>query len=176
MRLVTAEVRCDGPRPRLRLSQRRYVPIGSAGAPAEWKVPMCVRWSEDGTPGNHCFLLDQPSAEFALEGARGCPAWISANDNAAGYFRSVYEGEWFDRLLERGLGELAPHEQMALVSNVQALASGGQFDIRRALALALRFGESGDRDVLSASLRIAGMVAQVIPDSLEPVYTRFIRA
>ncbi|MFL5343677.1 MAG: M1 family metallopeptidase, partial [Hyalangium sp.] len=43
--LVSATVGCSGPVPKVVLSQRRYLPVGSQGEAARiWRVPLCVRY------------------------------------------------------------------------------------------------------------------------------------
>jgi alanyl aminopeptidase len=175
--LLKADVRCDRSRPVLRLAQERFLPMGSAGSRAAvWKLPVCFRWSDGASERRACVLLTEARAEFPLRGAHACPAWLLANDNAAGYYRSAYEGDWFDRLLEAGIGRLPPHEQAGLLQNVQALVGGGQFDARQALSLARRFSDSGERDIVTAALRIAGSISPAVPEELAPNYARFLRA
>src|SRR5712691_11588930 len=64
--LVTAQVRCEpGKRPRLELSQERYVPLGAEPTPEQrqqvWQVPICARWSG----GRTCPLLAGQSGSTA---------------------------------------------------------------------------------------------------------------
>lgn len=174
--LVTADVACGGPAPVLRLQQQRFVPIGStASADARWSVPVCVHWTDAGAERRACVLLSEPRAEFPLPGANACPAWLFADDNGAGYYRFTHDGPWFDRLLASGADHLRPEEQTALLQNVQALVAGGKFDPTQAFSLARRFSGSADRQIVAASLRIAGTLSQAVPDDLRPAYAAFIR-
>jgi alanyl aminopeptidase len=164
--LVTAEVQCGGKGATLRLSQERFVPIGSQGAaPQLWKVPVCYR--EGGASGEHraCVLLEKPSAGFPLA---ACPAWFYPNENAAGYYRWSYPGD-------TGIDKLSRPEQVSALDNAQALASAGKLAPPAALALAERFGGSDDPDLVRSALRISGVFMQLVPDDWRPRYATFLR-
>ena len=90
--LVTAALDCDGrdgaPRVSVRLSQQRYLPLGSAGAPpARWQIPVCVRWGAGKAEGRACTLLRERERDAPVARRQGrAPTWIVANDGAAGYY------------------------------------------------------------------------------------------
>ena len=83
---ISTELLCSGA-PRVRLSQKRYLPIGSAGKGEQtWRTPVCVRYPNASGPQSECFLLDSASAEFRLTKTNSCPAYLYPNANAAGYY------------------------------------------------------------------------------------------
>jgi alanyl aminopeptidase len=164
--LVTAEVACGGKGATLRLSQERFVPAGSKGAaPETWQVPVCYRTGDASGERRACVLLDKPRAEFPLA---ACPAWFFPNANAAGYYRWSYTGD-------SGVDKLTPPEQVAALNNAQALAGAGKLAPHAALALARRFGGSGDPELVRSALRVSGVFMQVVPDDLRPQYASFLR-
>jgi alanyl aminopeptidase len=96
---VSVDLKCDGA-PRVALSQKRYLPIGSTGGNRQvWQTPVCVRYPGRSGPQSECFLLDKPAAEFRLTKANACPAYISANDSSSGYYVAAYQGDLFAKLL-----------------------------------------------------------------------------
>ena len=74
--------------PKLSLSQKRFLPVGSAGAAGQtWQIPVCAR-SGDGP--KECMLLkDASGAMPAPSSGGGCPSWVLANDGEIGYYRAA---------------------------------------------------------------------------------------
>lgn len=174
--LLTANVDCSGAIPVLELRQERFLPLGSKGsAAAAWKLPVCVRWSDGRAEHRQCALLDKVNAKIPVDGAASCPAWIFANAGAAGYYRSAYGGPWFERLVDRGIGKLTREERASALYSVQALLGAGKVDAEHAVALAMTFGDSEEREVVAASVRIANIVGQAAPDNMQANHARFLR-
>ena len=64
--LVEVSLDCAGAEPRLALSQKRLLPLGSKGTGEElWHVPVCSRAGADGKDARDCTLLAAPSASSA---------------------------------------------------------------------------------------------------------------
>ena len=174
--LVKVDVFCDGPRHVLRLAQERYLPIGSEGSKTSvWQLPVCIRYDDGKAVRRECVLLDRPTAEFPLKEAKACPRWLFADDGAAGYYRSSYEGEWFGRMLEKAPDSLELHEQAAFINDVRALVNAGRIDAGQGLSLALRFNDSPHSEVVIASQRLVAGMSRFIPDQLMPNWARFVR-
>ena len=88
MPVVAVTLDCGGSTPRLTLTQKRLLPLGSSGASAEtWRMPVCARAGGGGQEGRACSLLTEAKGEMpAPVGA--CPAWVLANDGELGYYRA----------------------------------------------------------------------------------------
>ena len=170
--LLTANVRCDGKQPILELRQVPFVPIGSGDNEKRlWQLPACVRWNG----GQQCVELKAEHQEFPLKASGGCPEWFDGNQNGAGYYRVIHEGQWSDRLTQ-GAARLSDAETVALLQDSQALLNAGRIDAGRALALAKYFSDSTEYSVVAAAIRMAGSLSAVIPDELLPNYARWIRS
>jgi cytosol alanyl aminopeptidase len=118
---IAAALECKPGAPaKLRLSQRRALPAGTADpTPRLWKLPVCVRFG-DQRAHRACTQLDAAEGELVLGGPtpaavsgasprpgaatpaataatapaapfQGCPSWVLLNADAAGYYRSVVD-------------------------------------------------------------------------------------
>jgi len=88
---ISVALKCDGP-PRVALTQKRYLPIGSSGSKDKiWQTPVCVRYNTPQGPQHECFLLDKASDEFKLSKTTSCPATLWANEAASGYYIAAYD-------------------------------------------------------------------------------------
>jgi alanyl aminopeptidase len=73
--LVTAALECSGGTATLRLSQQRFLPLGSVGAADQiWQIPLCVRYPAGQGEARQCELLSRKSAQLQLTWGGGCPA------------------------------------------------------------------------------------------------------
>lgn len=86
--LVSVETVCGRGSAKLRLSQSRYRPIGSAlsSGEGEWTIPVCSVWKDGANQGRACTLLDREAKTIDLPGTV-CPQWVVANAGGAGYYR-----------------------------------------------------------------------------------------
>src|SRR4029077_11714727 len=99
--LVTTHLSCGGGSTQLQLSQRRFLPRGSAGTADQlWDIPVCVRYPSSNGDERQCTLLTSKSATLRLGKVFGCPAWIYANAGEAGYYRVLYDGEMLGSVLK----------------------------------------------------------------------------
>jgi alanyl aminopeptidase len=177
--LVSFELSCPaGGAPRLALTQRRYLPLGSTGdATRTWQVPVCVRWSAGGKPGHACTLLGAARGELELAGAVGCPDWLLPNQDGYGYYRSQLSPELFARLLDKKvLAKLSAGERLAVGSDVSALVASGDAELGRALALAQALAGDPDRYVRQAAMGALVGVDEMVPEALRPRYQHALRA
>lgn len=122
--LLRTELVCDEAGARLRVEQSRYLPIGSAGDPAQtWQLPVCVRSGDAEGVHEHCALVEQTHAEISL-GAT-CPDWVLPNADGAGYFRFAGSPRDSDRLRRIGWPRLAPTEKLAVADSLLASFEAG---------------------------------------------------
>ncbi|MFY0527734.1 M1 family metallopeptidase [Archangium gephyra] len=175
--LVTTRLDCSGKVPVVRLSQSRFLPLGSSGdAKQEWKVPLCVRYGSAKGTGRACTVLEGESAELALPEAKACPTWVLPNADGAGYFRTSLDTQMLGRLLSTGSRQLSRAERVALIGDVQALVNAGAMPAADALGLLPGLAGEKDRQVFQASLELLGMLRPaLLSDARQADRQRFLR-
>ncbi|HVP67242.1 MAG TPA: M1 family aminopeptidase [Anaeromyxobacteraceae bacterium] len=107
----------------LRLSQWRFFADPGAAEHGVWPVPLLVRFADATGVREERVLLRTPEAGHVLR-ARGEVRWAYANGGVTGFYR-VDHGAGGVRALSRHLGELAPAERAALLSDEWALVRAG---------------------------------------------------
>ncbi len=188
--LVSASLDCDGgaetpptppvgkasgrARASVLLSQQRYLPSGSAGAPpATWQIPVCVRWGLGKAEGRACTLLREPSATLALPEAKGCPEWVVANAGNAGYFVAATPTSAVTALL--GSGKLSPLERVGLIRDLHALVADGRMPVEDALALLPALLKDAQPYVFRGALDLVNAIREpMIPPAERPRFARFV--
>ncbi|HZH16807.1 MAG TPA: M1 family metallopeptidase [Archangium sp.] len=175
--LVTTRLDCSGKVPVVRLSQSRFLPLGSSGdAKQEWKVPLCVRYGSSKGTGRACTVLEGESAELALPEAKACPTWVLPNADGAGYFRTALDTQMLGRLLSTESRQLSRAERVALIGDVQALVNAGAMPASDALGLLPGLAGEKDRQVFQASLELLGMLRpSLLSDARQADRQRFLR-
>jgi alanyl aminopeptidase len=172
---ISVELSCSAA-PAVVLSQKRFLPIGSSGSNDEtWQVPVCVRYQTAGGAQKECFLLDKPRAEFPLAKAAACPAYLSANHQASGYYVTRYGDDTLRQLVKNGGEFLDPAERRTLLHDLQALADAGDARESDALAAAPLFAKAPERQIVSEAQSVTGSVQRMVPANLRPNYARYIR-
>ncbi len=175
--LLTIQQKCDPNNPpELQVSQSRFVPAGSQSAAEEiWQAPVCAVWGDDSGTHRECDLLTKTSDTLALRNAKGCPAWLSADANAVGYYAVSYERHMAESLMQGGLNQLSAAERAALLRNVQLLFSSGVGNPAQHLQFASEFSRSSDAGLVRQSVRFVEGVSQFVPSNLRDNYARWIR-
>ena len=173
---VSVALDCAG-KPRLELSQKRLLPIGSTGSTGQtWQIPVCVAYESDGVTHRQCELLSDPRSEMALASARSCPTWLEPNDAENGYYQAGYTNGLLDKVLEDKGSHLSLAEKVGVLGNVDSLVNSGDLSPGDALALVREFSQDPERQVVSAVARIAGILkGDDVPDDLRPKGAGFIR-
>jgi alanyl aminopeptidase len=178
--IVDVTLQCSGGNAaNLALAQRRFLPVGSEGSAAQtWQIPVCARAASGNGAGAEqraCTLLTSGSGTMPVPGASGsCPTWVLANDGEVGYYRAAYRGDGLEKLLTAA-DRLSVPERVGLLRDVDALAMGGAIPIGQALALAPRFADDPDRQIVQAAIRIVSDAGEeVVPDTLQPAYARYV--
>ncbi|RKH49090.1 M1 family metallopeptidase [Corallococcus llansteffanensis] len=175
---ITATLLCDGGKPRVGLSQQRYVRLGSKPpAPQLWKVPVCVKYpGASGKDVTACTLMTEEKAELALTDAKACPAWVFPNADGAGYYRVRLAEDTRAKLMKAGLTKLSRAERVVLLGDSLALAQAGVLPSADALSLLSRVAEEPDRQVLEAGLDLLTLMSpRMLTEAQKPERTRFIR-
>ncbi len=116
--LVHTRLRCAGNKATLALSQSRYLPFGVVSDDKlQWTLPVCVRLDRGGKSSKQCFLLAQPSQEFAIAGR--CPRAYLPNADASGYYRFTMADADFAALRPH-VKALIPTEQIIYADAVSS--------------------------------------------------------
>jgi alanyl aminopeptidase len=175
--LIGVELVCEEDRrPRLRLSQERYLPLGSqADRRTTWQVPICVKYPAGKALASDCTLLSERTAEMELSLLTGCPAWILPNAEGIGYHRSELGSEMLEALLDRGMKKVSLPERVGVIGDVNALVGAGRVEVGEALALVERYARDESRHVVSSVSGIADGISDTVPDEMRSNYARFIR-
>ena len=172
---VSVELDCAGA-PSVSLRQKRHLEIGATGSRNElWQIPVCVRYQTSAGPRQECFLLDRASAEFPLRQTTSCPANITANDNASGYYETAYAKNLLPELLNGSSRFLNASERRTVLHDLSALVDSGDAQASDALAAVIPFAQAPERQVAAQAQSVAGSVRRMVPIALLPNYHRFIQ-
>jgi len=173
---VSVTLDCSA-KPKLRLSQKRLLPLGSKGSTQQiWRVPVCVAYQSDGAVHHQCELLSDPRSEMVLTEAKSCPTWIEPNDRESGYYQVAYQDGLLDKVLLDHGSHLTLAERVGVLGNVESLVSTGDISPRAALALVPQYANDSSREIVSSVAGIAGILkGKDVPDDLRPKGAQFIR-
>lgn len=165
---VRVELRCTGGRPRVELSQQRYVllsereraPGHARPGQALWHIPVCIRYDAGKDSRRACTLLDEQQESIELD-TDHCPAWVVPNDDASGYFRYSMPGAELAALARAPLSE---REVTELVHDLRALLYAGELDVAEVLPMLEHLAPSSSRHATEAMIALL----QEIGDHLVP--------
>jgi len=117
----------------LKLTQKRYLPLGSTGDSAKtWGVPVCARYQTTTGSDKACTLLSAAAGELALPGAkRG--GWVMPNAGAAGYYRIGLDAKAL-QTLNTSVAQLSDTEQLAYGDGLDASFRLGEINPAQLLA------------------------------------------
>jgi alanyl aminopeptidase len=175
--LVSVALRCErGAKPRLALTQERYLPAGSTGSPDQvWQIPICAKFKAGKSIGRECTLLSQKFGELELNSAPRCPDWVLANEGEVGYYRVLHSGNLSGQLRQHW-NELSFPEQIGFVSDLTALTEGGKTSYSEILGIVPMLVKDGRSQlVLSAISVITTLKQNLVPSSLRPSFSAFVR-
>ncbi|WDS36084.1 M1 family metallopeptidase [Pseudoxanthomonas sp.] len=117
----------------LKLTQKRYLPLGSTGDSAKtWGVPVCVRYQTATGSDKACTLLSTANGELALPGAKK-NGWVMPNAGAAGYYRIGLDAKAL-KTLTADLAQLSDTEQLAYGNGLDASFNLGEINPAQLLA------------------------------------------
>ncbi len=174
--LVKASLRCSkgsDARPRLELSQTRYLPAGSTTAQgAPWRIPMCVRFGHrDGRTQRHCGELTGPSGELRLP-VRWCPAWFHPNDGEQGYYRWSLDTRAMKALVTTYRSRLTIVERVALADHFQALVEANAIDTATVLEGLLALSTETHHEIVKSLISPLKTFHRHVPKALRGEYGR----
>ena len=175
--LVSVKLSCESHPPIVELEQRRFLPLGSPGASdAVWRVPVCTSWSDDAGAHRQCNLLTKAADRFELKGAKGCPAWLFADSNAAGYYAINYDAVLATTLIAQGTPNLHRDESAAALRNIQLMFSAGLGNTQQQLKFVAEFSRSSDAGLVRQAALTVESISDFVPADLSPNYAQLIRA
>jgi cytosol alanyl aminopeptidase len=172
--LVTVRLQCGTGKYKIDLSQERFLPRGSQGSSKQtWNIPVCFRYPAGSESHRSCALMAETTAVVDLPGATGCPTWVDANADAAGYYRVLYQGGILNSLSQSEKNLSSP-ERVSLVGDIAALTQG-YLPLGEAMGLVPNFVSDPNRDVVTKTLDIVGNLDDhLIPTELKPNYRRYM--
>jgi alanyl aminopeptidase len=166
-----------GEKPRLELTQRRFVPFHSTIDPHRaWHVPVTVRWQAGQATGRASTVLAEPTGSLVLGDAPACPDWVLPNDRASGYYRWNLAGAPFERL--RGpvvMRGLSPPERREVAAALFALVSSGELPYRRGLEMAMTLIDDPEPRVRQLALGAGAGWDDRLPREVVPRYRAWVR-
>jgi alanyl aminopeptidase len=174
---LTAALVCDRDhRPRVAVTQQRYVPPGAPAPPATrpWTVPVCVAFDRGGKRGETCELVSAASAEIELD-APSCPRWVMPNLDGRGYYRIAYTAAQVATLRDQAWPQLKPTERRALYADVATATTHGKLPLALALSFAPRQLASGDRFSIDEALDVPLRLRRFVPLELRSRYEAWLR-
>jgi alanyl aminopeptidase len=174
--VVRAELSCAKGEASMRLSQRRFLPVGSSGSSAQtWQIPVCLRWNAG--EGRACTLLAEPSATIALPAMKGCQTAIVPNAGSFGYYHVGYRPSDLDALLRHGTKTLTLAERLGMLSDLGALVKSGDLPVGEVLSRLPLFASDESPHVRRAAASLlVGLPLHVVPDALRPSFARYVGA
>lgn len=148
---VQTELSQDGGKTVLKLSQSRYLPVGSKGDTSQvWGVPMCVRYGTANGSKVSCELLDKATGSMVLtDASKG--TWVLPNANGSGYYRFAMAKSDLTNLGKQ-IGKLDDAEQLAYADAVYASFKHGDLDAGDMLVALKPLTASKTREVAIAPL------------------------
>jgi alanyl aminopeptidase len=172
---LTTTIDCKGPRAKLTLAQKRYLPPGSAtpavGTP--WTLPICVVYDKGGARGEACTLLAATTGTIDLE-AR-CPRWVLPNANGRGYYRSAYTSAQVTALRDEAWPVLTWTERRALHFDVASSVTTGALPLQLGLSFVPKLLVGNDRFTVPPALELVEGLSVLVPDELRSKYESWVR-
>jgi len=155
--LISASLSCNGRGPAtLQLTQERFVPAGvQTSREMTWRVPVCLRAGRKRHVEHACTVLEERAGSFQLPASLGaCPDWVFLNDGGLAYYRVAYAPSLRSKLLRLPAGVLSAEEQVALASDLSALAERGDVPVEEVLNRAVSMTRQKDSDVAHAGWEV----------------------
>jgi alanyl aminopeptidase len=171
---LTVEKECQDRSARIRISQERFLPAGSAGDPGRiWRVPVCFSHGTsavDGAePDRQCVVLSDRTQSFPISAGRRCPAWIMPNAGGAGYYRWRMEPDEFASLANAFPTILNDGERLSFVDSLIAGILNGSVSVTALLDNLPMIASDRDRRVATEPLAAyRNLVTNVIAPELRP--------
>jgi len=155
------------------LAQTRYYSDREAAPSTQlWPVPLVLRYGTDDGIREERVLLRDARTKVNLAGAK----WVFPNAGGRGFYRWQLD-DAADRMLDRGVRELAPEERLSLVDNMWALTRTGRVPLATFLRRLDTLAGEDDRAVIaSISDALTWLSGYAVREKTEGPFARFIDA
>ncbi len=119
--ILSVKTKCAEKSEKVTLDQQRYFydrEKMEEDSPELWQIPLCLKMLSKISPNSDaCKVLAKKEESFTLQ---GCPSWIHANANAAGFYRSSYSPAAIESMSKVAESALSAEERLILLSDVWA--------------------------------------------------------
>lgn len=172
--LISVKLQCGAGMPKLALTQQRFLPRGSQGSSNQtWNIPICVRYPSGADNQRACVLMANTAESVELKNTKGCPSWVYANADQAGYYAVRYQKEMLDALLKDDKTLSLP-ERVGLIGEIAGLTQN-YMPLGEAMELAPKFAHDTSRMVVTKTLSlVGGLDDHLVPQNLKPNYRRYL--
>ena len=155
------------------LSQQRFTYLASPESIEQrWQIPVPLRITAVGTTEHRRLLLTDREVRVSLP--KGVQH-LFVNEEGHGFYRVRYESSLLQRILEAGVGRLAPSERFNLVSDVWATTVSGLTPLSDYLHLTSHFTGERDNNVWAVLLDSFSFLNRIIAAEDRPVLEAFVR-
>jgi alanyl aminopeptidase len=159
----------------VRLSQKRYLPVGSTGdTRRQWRIPLRLRYQNGGSQTQFGLRLDNPQETVLLKGQPADLQWLLLNQGAAGYFVTAYTGGLLNNLLQTGARKLSGAERMGIAHSISAAVGSGDLPLGEALSLQSRLLLDPERRVVEMAAGFMDL-REKVPPEFQSNYRRFVQ-
>lgn len=161
--LLSAELQCDTPVAKVKLSQSRYRPVGSAiETGTRWTIPVCLSAGYGDETRRTCAMMRRSQAVVSLE-RPGCPDWLMPNAGGAGYYRFTQDADGWTALTG-ALADLPATEALMVIDSAAAAHEAGELPAVRLLGVLDSAAGHTDSRVIGAVLNAYGDLMKRLPD------------
>jgi alanyl aminopeptidase len=169
--LLSMELACAPGGASLRLTQQRYLPLGSAGSEAQlWQIPVCVRYGAAAGEQRACTLFTGRTGLLPLGPA--CPAWVAPETSR--YFRADYRGPADAKATRASPPRDIPiADTVSAIGDTDALARNGSLGLDAALERLQGYALHRNRDIAQSLIWTLGDLRPLVPDALRPNWEHF---
>lgn len=171
---IAATLTCADGKGQVRLSQRRFVPLG-APAPTTaptWTVPLCVKAGSGRDSASACGQLT--GGEVVIELPR-CATWVWPNTDGTGYYRSGLDAAQWRALITEGWAALDDRERLTAAGDLMAAVSAGDASVDLALDLVPKLVAARSRPFVSIALEAVENVRPWVPALDRPRFARWVK-
>ena len=172
--LVSVSSSCDGDKTKVTLSQSRYFMDKALlnGSNSElWKIPVSLKGSSNSGAQYQLFTNKEQIFEIP-----NCDAWVFANANANGYYRTGYDSRTFEQISRSAEREFTPAERIVLVRDAWSAVRAGQQPIGDFLHLAEALQSDRNNVVLRQIDRQLDYIGKyVVVESDQSQYQAWVR-
>ncbi len=174
--LADVSVSCNASGATLSVAQSRYLPIGSKGNPDQlWKLPLCVRYDDNGKLAKECTLVSSAQARLDLS-HKGCPDFVMPNADGAGYYRFALTDDGWAALMNN-FQRLNQKEALSAADSLSAAYQADRLSTTALFDGITRIAASEYPQVAMAPKSDLILLSdKIVSDSVRPALQTYMRA